>query len=86
MTDPSHRQAPAVLAGPARLVRPVLAVAAFILLLLVVPGRERHPALRAAEAFLGDGLDVRAPWMHWSLQRAAPPAETVILHFARTGP
>ncbi len=74
----------AILAGAARFLYPTLAAGAFVLLLLVVPGRERHPALEAAEAVHDELLDRPAPWLHWSLRRVTPPGETILLHFAGT--
>ncbi|MGK7312714.1 MAG: hypothetical protein ACN0LA_10805 [Candidatus Longimicrobiales bacterium M2_2A_002] len=68
----------AVLIGASRLLRPVLAGGAIVLLLIIVPGRSPHPAIRTARVFLGDALDVRAEWLRWSLLQEHPaPAELI---------
>lgn len=76
----------AVLHGAARFLRPVLAVAALVALFLVVPGRSRHPAIQAADAFLADAVDVPDPWLRWSLRQAPPASGTVIMLFAELDP
>lgn len=72
------------LTGAARLFRPVLAAGALVVLLILVPGRHRHPAIRAAEAFLDDMVGVPTAWLAWTLQRDTPAAETLMVHFARS--
>ena len=75
----------AAVRGAGRLVRPVLAAAALVLLLLIVPGRGRHPALQAAEA-VHEALDVPAAWLRWTLRQDPPAPETVILQFGEAAP
>jgi hypothetical protein len=73
------------LAGAARLLPPALAVGAFVLLLLVVPGRDRHPALEAAEALHAELVDPD-PILFWALRRSTPPGQTVLARFGDPGP
>ena len=69
----------AVLVGASRLFRPVLAVGAIVLLLVIVPGRAPHPAIRTARVFLGDAVGVRAEWLRWSLLQEHPaPGELIV--------
>ena len=67
-----------VLAGAARLLRPALAGGAIVLLLVLVPGRAPHPAIRTARV-LHEALGVRAEWLRWSLLQQHPsPAELIV--------
>lgn len=71
--------ADAVLVAASRLLRPVLAGAAIVLLLVVVPGRSPHPAIRTARVFLADAVGVRAEWLRWSLLQQHPePGQLIV--------
>lgn len=83
MTDPVPGPGPvaAVLAGSARFLRVVLAVAAVVLLLVILPGRARHPAIRTARVFMMDAVGVSEEWVRWSLLQEPPGPEELIVRF-----